>query len=805
MHPFPSLTSGEANKRLTRYGLNALRQKNPPSDLILAVSQLKNPLIVILLAAAGITAFLGDITDAGIIFLAILMNTVLGFFQERKAVHALAAINKLLVSRVRVRRDNAIQVLDATLLVPGDIVLLAAGDRIPADGKLLETVGLQVNESMLTGESMPINKNVDDPIFTGTTITSGRGVMQIELTGMRTKIGSIAKTLEETKDEATPLQKELHRLARVLALIIILVASGVFIFGILRGQQVDSMFSTAVALAVSAIPEGLVVTLTVILALGMQRILAKKAIVRRLVSAETLGSVTSLCVDKTGTLTQGVMKVTEAHLIDPHRALSAAVIANNLSDPIETALWEWAENQDHADPQAIVESQSKTGELPFDSKWKFMAVTTSTDIWVKGAPEILLAKSTLPEKEKNEWQIKIDRMAKKGLRIIAVACQHSNTVKTPDPAIARLTFLGIFGVTDPVRPEVADALAAIKSAGVSVKVITGDYRLTAETVLTAIGLPIIDPANEILEGKELAQLSEDVLARRIASIKLFCRVTPEQKLAIVSALKQNGEVVAMTGDGVNDALALQKADIGIVVANASDVAKETADMILLDSSFRTIVSTIEEGRVIFGNIRKVTMYLLSDSFTEILLISFSLLFGLPLPLAAAQILWINIISDGLPNLALAVEPKNGDELHIRPRGHETLLFSRSMKQFIARISIMKALLAFTLFAMHGAQNQTVVFAFISMGSLLAAFSIRTIHRPIVRTTLFANRWLLMASGTGFILLLGAIYHPVLSTIFHTSPLSPTDWGTIGVATIILLFVLEKTKQSVAHIHEKTTE
>lgn len=800
MHSHPSLTSQEAALRLARYGPNVLRQKRPPTELALLVSQLTNPLIIILLAGGGMTVLLRDMTDAAIIFLAVVINTALGFLQERKAQHSLTALKQLLVSRIRVERDGVVEEIDATALVPGDVVMLSAGNRVPGDGVLVESFGALVNESILTGESAAVAKTAGDPVFMGTTVAAGHAVMRVEATGMNTKIGTIAETLSEVKEVPTPLQNQLTNLARILGLLAISVSVAIFALGLLRGEGPVSMFTTAVALAVSAVPEGMVVTLTVILALGMQRILAKKAVVRRLVAAETLGSVTVLCVDKTGTLTEGIMRVTKTHLVDANLAISAAVIANNISDPVEIALWEWAENQDHVDPQAIVENETKITELPFDGKYKFMAVETAKDIWIKGAPEVLLAKSNLPISERQVWQKRIDRMAKSGLRLIAVAHKKPAAAIPIDSAIKNLTFLGIFGIVDPVRPDVRDALDACRSAGVSVKVITGDYRLTAESVLAAIGIPLTNPAEEICEGRELAHFTQDELARRIAKVKLFCRVTPQQKLTIVSALKQNGEVVAMTGDGVNDAMAIQRADIGIVVANASDVARETADMVLLNSSFRTIVAAIEEGRAIFHNIQKVVLYLLSDAFCEILLIAVSLLLHIPLPLTAAQILWINILSDGLPNLALAVDPKESDIMQSKPQGKNVSLFPPSVKRFIAIVSSGKAIIALVLFAVWGIGEgnlrlgQTVVFAFISLGSILTAFSLRNVRKSILRMHPFANGWLVAASIAGFLLLLGAIYHPKLAFVSNTAPLSPIHWVSAIAGAIVFIVILEWAKR-----------
>ncbi len=798
----PSLTTEEADRLYNQYGPNTIRERRPPSDVSLFLSQFKSPLIYVLLAAGLVTVLLQDLVDATIIFLAVFINTILGFVQERKAQHSLYALKKFLIQNVRVIRDGKPKIIDAKGLVPDDTVLLAAGDRIPADGILLESHETSANEAILTGESFPVSKYVDgdSTVFAGTTLLSGRATMRVTATGMHTRIGSIAETLEETPEEETTLQLSLRSLARTMTGILLGVSFFVFLIGINRGEKLVVMFTTAVALAVSSVPEGMAVTLTVILAIGMQRILKQRALVRRLISAETLGSVTCLAVDKTGTLTEGVMQVVKERVVDPHEVTLAAVIANDLTDPLEIALWEWVQKKDHTDPQEIADEHPRRSELPFDSTKKYMAVATAGKIWVKGAPEVLLEKSTLSAAARKRWLATVNSLADKGLRAIALASKsHTlNRLKTDD--VDKLTFLGVVGISDPVRHDVSQALAACRQAGISVKVVTGDYRLTAEAVLAELGIPIDNPSSEIIEGKELAHLSPDELARRVKTIRLFCRVTPEQKLAIVGALQLNGEVVAMTGDGINDALAIKKADIGIVVGTASDVARETADMVLLDSSFRTIVAAVAEGRVIFANIRKVVIYLLSDAFTEVLLITASLLAGLPLPLTAIQILWINIISDGLPNLALAVDPKDGEVLSVKPHDTNRSLFPLSVKRFIATTSTVKAALGFVLFALYGlmmndlALGQTTVFVFVCLCSLSAAFSLRALDKPVISLRLFDNRWLLGAAACGLTLLIALIYQPRLSAVFHTVPLPIGNWLAAVVATGVFIFFLEAIKQ-----------
>jgi Ca2+-transporting ATPase len=620
--------------------------------------------------------------------------------------------------------------------------------------------------------------------------------MVVTQTGMATAVGAIAKSLGETKEEMTPLQTQLSQLARILALAVFGLSLFIFLVGVLFGEEVVTMFTVAVAVAVSAIPEGMVVSLTVILAVGMQRILKKRAIVRKLVSAETLGSVTVLCVDKTGTLTEGVMRVVESELVDRNLAIRAAVIANNLDDPIEIALWDWARGQNHIDPQQVSESESRLAELPFDSTRKYMAVATRSGVWVKGAPEILLEKSRMTEKDRARWYARIGEFGSRGLRIIALAYKKDSPVHDRIDDITHLQFLGVAAVSDPIRPEVKESLAVCRKAGLSVKVITGDYRATSEAVMREIDMPITDAQREIMEGKELEGVSVDELVRRIRDIRLFCRVTPHQKMKIVQALKAVGEVVAMTGDGVNDALAMKKSDIAIVVENASDVAKETADLILLDSNLKTIVTAIEEGRGIFQNIRKVILYLLSNSLTEIIVIISSLLFRLPLPLTASQILWINILSDGFPNLALAFEPKDRDLMENLPRPKKAPILDREMKSLIVLISIVTSILAFAAFVgtlqLTGdlIRARTITFAIVGVNSLFYVFSCRSLSKPIVKSGIMSNRWLLMGVFVGFILQILPIQHLSFSKAFDTQPLSSIDWLIVMGTGLLLVLVIE---------------
>lgn len=779
------LSNEEARRRLVQYGHNIIPEKQHFSAVSIFIHQFTSPLIFVLLGAVAITLILGDLVDAAVIGMAVAINTTLGFIQEYKAQNAIAALKKILTPKAKVIRDGEGETIPATELVPGDLVLLSAGDHVPGDGRVVEAVSLFINESMLTGESVPVEKSISSAVSMGTVMAAGRGKMEVTATGADTAIGRMATTLTQTKKEDTPLQKEIGRLARNLAYSVLVLCVLLFFLGWYHGVDLALMLSTAVAIAVSAIPEGLVVSFTVILAFGMQRVMKRKALVRRMVAAETLGSVSTICVDKTGTITQGVMTVIKNDFTNIGEGIKAAVLANNLEDPLETALWDWARAQDHIDPQKTVDESKRLGENPFDSMKKYMSVTTPEGVWVKGAPEVVLGMSTLTKSQRNEWLRKVTAWGMKGLRVIAFA--HN------------ATFLGLIGIADPVREGVGEAVAHVRKAGVTVVMVTGDYRATAEAVLAHIGLSITNPEREIMEGSELAAISQEELTRRVREIRLFCRVSPDQKHKIVSALQAAGEVVAMTGDGVNDALAIKKADIGIVVEGASDVARETADIVLLDSNFRTIVGAIEEGRGIFDNIRKVTLYLLSNAFVEMGIIAGAIVLGWPLPLTALQILWINLVDDGLPSIALTVDPAAGDLMRRSVRRNNTPIVDTAMNILILVVSLVTLMLSLGIFAwVRGAQSlsiaQTMVFTMVASVSLLYVFSFRRLDRRLRVGEFLQNRWLLGSVAMGFILQLFAVYHPWGNLAFGTVPLPLFAWGVIFSASAVIIGMIELTKK-----------
>jgi len=796
------LSSSQATERLAKFGLNELKKHQEYSSLRIFFNQFESPLIYILVFAGIVTFFLRDFTDTIVIFAAVFLNTALGFYQEQKSQKSMAALRSLITSLAKVVRDNQTQTIEAKNLVPGDLVVLTIGARIPADGLLVEATDLTINEAILTGESVPVAKKPgsflgisesaadkqQQMVFMGTTVVTGIAKMIVTKTGMETKIGQIGHSLIEIKDEKTPLQIEITKLAKVLASIVGVITLSIFLFGRFLGYQFLEMFTTSVAVAVAAIPEGLPISFTVILALGMQRILKRKAVVRRLLAAETLGSVSTICVDKTGTLTEGQMRVVQALANkEEKRLIEAAVLCNDMRDPLELAMMDWAKEKLKAKFQKLRKEYEKLDEIPFNPSYKYIATLYQEKksgeklLFFSGAPEIILKRSKFKSsKEKEELLKKFKEYGRQGYRLVGFAYKklkpHATEIKKE--ALKGFCWLGILIYEDPIRMGVKKALKECQQAGIEVKVITGDY---LETALTIIGKLGIKNHQKILEGSQLEKMSDDELRKTVSEVVLFARTTPKQKLKIVKALKYNQEVVAMMGDGVNDALALKQADVGIVVNQASDVAKETADMVLLDSNFATIVHAIEEGRNIFENIRKIVLYLLSNSFTEIILIGGSILLGLPLLLTAAQILWINLIEDTFPAIGLAFEPWEKELMMISPRPKATAILSLPMKFLIFVVGIfLNFFLLFLFWALnkgffHLSSPQTVMFVALGINFLFVPFACRSLRKPIFKFNPFSNKILNLTLIIGFILLISAVYLPPLQLVLKTHPLGINEW------------------------------
>ena len=811
------LTFLRASQLLESQGENVLPKGKRISRFEILLEQVKSPLVYILIFAFLVTVFLREYTDALVILLAVLVNTVLGFWQEWKAERSLEALRRMIRPRARVVRDGKVQTIEARFLVVGDVVILERGEQVPADGVVVEAVDLSMEEAILTGESKAAGKIAmtealkekellkgENLGFMGTMVASGRGKMVVTKTGRETRMGGIAKSLYEVREEKTPLQEQVAGLAKFLAILLGVLCLLIFLGGELQGKDFEEMFLMAVAIAVAAIPEGLVVSLTVILALGMQRILTKKALVRKLLAAETLGSVTTICADKTGTLTEGKMKVSQVEVIDETKAAWVAYLCNNLSDSLEVALKDWVSVLERKKQMTwgMFKESRRVEEIPFDEGKKFMATMVEIEgekmVLVKGAPEVVLQMTNGKWRMENEKKInkRISEMGEKGLRIIALAWKKTEEGKIENE-ISNLEWIGVLGLEDPVREGVVDALRLVEKAGIKIKVITGDYQATAEAVIRKLGL--LDGGLRSMSGDELEKISEKEFVKIIDGVVLFYRTTPEQKLKIVGVLKKKGEVVAMTGDGVNDAPALKRADIGVVVSEASDVAKETADMVLLDNNFGTIAAAVEEGRGIFENIKKVVLYLLSDTFTEVILVGGSILFVLPLPILPAQILWVNLIEDSLPGMALAFEPKDEGMMKEKPRRLGMPILDSELKVIIFIIGIMTDLILFGLFFFFLWRGEelswirTMIFVGLGIDSLFYIFSCKTLKKSLWRESFWNNKFLIVSVLIGFLLLSGAVYLPGLQQLLGTVALSWLDWLILAGVGLLDVGLIEITK------------
>lgn len=754
------LTQQQVQQALTKYGENKLKEKKELKWLKVLISQFRSPLIYILVIAGGITLALGDIVDASVIAAAVVVNTIFGFYQEMKAERGLRALVKMLTPKAKVIRDGQRQIIDASQVVPGDICVLEIGERVPADGMIIESESLSLDEAILTGEIRSVPKKLRSKAYMGTVVVSGIAKMLVKKTGPSTALGAIAESLKETKEEPTPLQKQLKLLAKKLALAVGVICGTIFLTGWLLGDPLLEIFTTSVAVAVSAIPEGLVVSLTVVLAIGMQRIFKRKALVRKLVAAETLGNVTIICCDKTGTLTEGKMKVVKALTNDEPLLRKAAVLCNDMRDPLETAMMSWGKEKFSGEVKRL-------DSIPFDPKTKLIATLHPGLLLVSGAPEALLQKCSMTNFQFSNWIKRFDQEANKGYRLVGFAYK-----KTAKIGFKNLQWLGLLIYDDPIRKGVKETLAAARQAGIKVKMITGDYRATAEAVARQLG---IKPENVV------------------------SRATPEQKLKIVEVLQSRGEVVAMMGDGVNDAPALKKADIGIVVASASAVSQETADMVLLDSNFGTILAAIEEGRGIFHNLKKIILYLLSDAFAEMILILGSLVCRLPLPVLASQILWVNLIDDGLPNVALTLEPKVKTLMAVKPAGFRRELLDRELKLLSGVISTTAGLMALAIFWIYlkawGSLElaRTMAFTLLAVSTLMYVFSCKDLRKPIWQIDLTDNLFLIASAFFGLGLQMLVLYLPKLQAIFRTAALGLKEWLVVVGLNFILIWVIEAVK------------
>ena len=802
--PDSGLSQAEVLNLRQQYGENRLPTEKGTTVWIILLNQIKSPLVYIILVAAGVSLVVGEYNDFFIIMAVVVIDVILGFIQEYQAQQTYTALKGLLKPTTTVIRDDQRQEVEVWELVPGDVVLLNSGEHVPADGEITESTKLAVDEAILTGESEPVNKNNTDGhnlVYMGTTSITGRGTLIVTKIGSGTELGQIATTLQEHVEEDTPLQARLKSFSKILTYVVIGFTLAILIVGLLMGREFLDMLRVSIILAIAAVPEGLLIAVTVILVLGMRKILKRQGLVKKLLAVETLGSVTVICTDKTGTLTEGRMRVSRLDLVNQERALHTMVLCNNLEGPVDIALWEYATSKMSLAPQDLVDSSERLAEELFTSETKYM-ITAVTGVFfngdnlnfLKGAPEIVLAMCNVSKDENNRILAQVDDWAGEGLRLLGLAYRPMGKLED----YSGYTWAGLVGMQDPIRDGVDESVNVAQKAGIQVKMITGDYRRTAEKIGRSIGL--LKPNDHSLEGEELALMSDKQLQEQVKQVAVFSRIRPQDKLRIVRALQSNGEITAMIGDGVNDAPALQRANIGVVVGTASDVAKETADLILMDSNFRTIVSAIEEGRVIFENIRKVVAYTLSNSFAEVLTIFVAMMLHWPAPLAVAQILWIHLICDGPSDIVLGFEPEEEGIMDEKPKSIKEPVLAPLGLTLIGVISIGSAIAALVLFghyylAHHDvAEGQSLVFASFAVNSMVYIFAYRSMRLPLYRAgSLSRNKPLVLAVIAGLLMVVIAFAFPSIRNLLGIVPLTLQQWSLIAAIAIGLLMAVEIAK------------
>ena len=865
------LSSLEAAKRLAENGPNELKEKERETLFQKFVNQFKDFLVLILIAASLVSAFIGEVADSAVIIAIVLLNAVLGVFQEAKAEKALEALKKMAAPHSKVIRDGNLITIPSRELVAGDIVTLEAGDYVPADMRIIEAINLKVEEASLTGESVPVEKESaaisgEVPLgdrhnmgFMSTIVSYGRGKGIVTGTAMQTEIGKIAEMLQEYEEEQTPLQRKLEEFGKYLGILCIVVCAIVFALGIYNGyrdgtldaHEIQLMLMTAISLAVAAIPEGLPAVVTIVLALGMQRMVKKNSIVKKLHAVETLGSTTVICSDKTGTLTQNQMTVVKVFAgenmfdvsgegynplgqysrngaaVDVRSGqeldllLKGAVLCNDaklkeargeakawtiIGDPTEGALIV-AGAKGGYEREETNRRYPRLQEIPFDSTRKMMTTFHPIEngkiiAFVKGAPDILLSRCTdiaadgatcpITEGDRKTIGDANSKMASEALRVLAVGCREFDTLPASLEAETieqGLVFVGLLGMIDPPRNEAREAVKVCAAAGIRPIMITGDHPDTAYAIARDLG--IANANKNVITGHTLDKMSKEDLQNAVQTTSVFARVSPEHKVAIVEALKNNKEIAAMTGDGVNDAPALKKADIGVAMGiTGTDVTKETADMVLTDDNFASIVAAVEEGRVIFTNIRKFVFFLLSCNMAEILVIFFAMIFGWPVPLLPIQLLWLNLVTDAFPALALGMEKKEPDVMQVDPRDPSEPLLNRNMQLMIIiqSVVITIAVLGSFKYAMNaygGDLNIARTFAFVTLISseLLRAYSTRSEHFSAFAIGFFGNKYMNMGVAVSFTLLMLSVYGP-LHEVFRTHSLALEEWGVIACFAVL---------------------
>ena len=873
------LTDTEAARRLARYGHNVLADARTRSALVVFAHQFRSLIVALLVAASALAFWFGDRLEGVAILVVIALNAVIGFATEWKAASALDGLRAQAVPIARVRRGGTEHEIAASDVVPGDLVLLSAGDRVPADGRITETARLQVDESALTGESLPVTKTVDaladaqavlgdrsNMVHMGTGVTDGRGAVIVTATGAATEIGRIGTLLGDVRAHAAPLEAKLAQLSRALLVIVLGLCGVIVLAGWLRGNDLLAMVEVGLSLAIAAVPEGLLAVTTMTLALGMQRMARMNALVRRLPAVEALGSTTVICSDKTGTLTRNEMTVQALQIgdrrievtgtgyapqgefraqgqlvrlaatpdaMDPLvLALRIGALCNDatvdrssapatiLGDPTEAALVVAAEKAglEHA---ALERAYPRLREIPFNSETKWMLTVHQTPeggtvAYAKGAPSAILAASAsvldgqtttpMSDEVRNAWTQTNNDLAAGALRVLALAFKELSGEPTDDDLGRDLTFVGFVGMIDPLRDGVQDTIATCRAAGIRTVMITGDQQVTAAEIARQLGLDVGPEGTPMraVHARDLDGLDEDGWQRIAGETAVFARVSPEQKLRIVEALQRQGHIVAMTGDGVNDAPALKTADIGIAMGiRGTDVAKDAADIVITDDNFATIVGAVEQGRVIVSNILRFIHYLFSCNFAEIVVVFVAVLLGWPLPLAVLQILWLNLVTDIFPALALALEPSAPDVMRRPPRDPKAPLMTPRFGWLIAWQGLVIAACTLGAFQVglraYGMEGDglrhavTIAFMTLALAQVFHAFNVRSRTRSAFSDGLFSNLWLWGAVAVCVLLQLAAVYVPFLREVLRTVPLTAADWGLILASALAPVAVVEAVK------------
>lgn len=869
------LTETEIAIRQREWGPNRLPEEKPSSRIRIFLKQLESPLLFILLAAGIVTLFLREYADSLIIFSVVFLNTVIGYFQENKAAKTIQALKRMIRIKAIVLRDGEKKEVFQEELVPGDIILLKDGYSVPVDARLIEVDSLRVNEAVLSGEWLVAEKNTgilpedqlladrDNMVFMGTIVESGRGKAVVTSIAAGTEMGKIAQSLKETKEEKTSYQKKISHFGKILGGIIIFLCLAIFVIGVATGKGYFETFLTAVAVAVAAIPEGLPVAVTLVFAFGMKEIMKKQGLVRNLLAAETLGSTTVICTDKTGTLTKAEMQLAgiysnggelaaadigdlkgkernsvyglvlkiavlcnEAFIENMHEDESKWVIRGR---PTEKALL-LAGVHAGISRENIENAEPNVDFLPFSPTYKYSAsinkVKKGEDmVYVMGAPEIILQMSEyaeteagmkkMPAGDKDALLNKCNKLTSNGFRLIAFGYKKISdgilydTVKRAETegegkrnefyenTLKKMVFVGFAALHDPIREKAKEAINLCRQAGIRPILVTGDHKLTARAVAESLGFKITD--KNILEGGELARLSQEEFRKIIKDIQIYARVEPKQKLKIVEAWQREGEVVAMTGDGVNDAPALKRANIGVALGSGTDAAKEASDITLLSDDFEVLVVAVEEGRRIIDNVRKIITYLLVGGFTEVMLIGLAIIFRLPLPVLPGQILWKNMVESTPPSLALSREPKEKDVMHRRPEKADLPILTKEMNVLIFFVGLFTNLILFAIFCWFLNKGypldelRSIMFVGLAIDSFLLIFSCRNLKKNIWQYNPFSNSYLNLSVILGILLLIAAVYLPPFQSLLKTAPFGFFEWSVLivfGLFNFVLVEIIK---------------